>query len=40
MTTSLDANNSYSNFERDYELNNNEKYFTVAEMETFQVSFN
>ena len=39
-TTSLDANNSYSNFEKDYELNNNEKYFTVAEMETFQVTFN
>lgn len=38
--TSVEANNSYSNFERDYELNNNEKYFTVAEMETFQVSFN
>ena len=39
-TTLLDANNSYSNFEKDYELNNNEKFFTVAEMETFQVIFN
>ncbi len=39
-TTSAEANNSFSNFEKDYELNNNEKYFTVAEMETFQVSFN
>lgn len=39
-TSSSDANNSYSNFEKDYELNNNEKFFTVAEMETFQISFN
>ena len=39
-TTSAEAKNSFSNFEKDYELNNNEKYFSVAEMETFQVSFN
>ena len=39
-STSSEANNSYSNFEKDYELNNNEKYFIVAEMETFQISFN
>ena len=35
-----DVNNSYLGFERDYELNNNQQYFTVSEMETFQISFN
>ena len=34
------ANKSYSNFERDYELNNNQQYFTVEEMETFQIRLN
>ena len=38
--SSSNANISYSNFERDYEMNNNQQYFTVAEMETFQISFN
>ena len=38
--SSANANNSYSSFERDYELNNNQQYFTVAEMETFQINFN
>lgn len=33
------ANCSYLGFERDYELNNNQQYFTVSEMETFQISF-
>jgi hypothetical protein len=33
------VNNSYLGFERDYELNNNQQYFTVSEMETFQISF-
>ena len=33
------ANNSYLGFERNYELNNNQQYFTVSEMETFQISF-
>ena len=34
------VNNSYLGFERNYELNNNQQYFTVSEMETFQISFN
>jgi hypothetical protein len=33
-------NDSYLGFERDHELNNNQQYFTVSEMETFQISFN
>ena len=33
------ADASFCGFEKDYELNNSEKYFTVKEMETFQVSF-
>ena len=38
--SSSSANISYSNYEKDYEMNNNQQYFTVAEMETFQISFN
>ena len=34
-----DANNSYTGFEKDYELNNNEQYFQVKEMETFLIEF-
>ena len=34
------ANNTYLGFERDYEINNNQQYFQVAEMETFLISFN
>ena len=30
----------FSGFERDYELNNNQKNFTVTEMETYQIYFN
>jgi hypothetical protein len=33
-------NNSFLGFERDYEINNNQQYFTVAELETFQIKFN
>ena len=47
----LNSNNSYTctkskadvsfyGFEKDYELNNGEQYFTVQEIETFQISFN
>ena len=39
-TTYTEANYSYLGFERNYELNNNQQYFTVSEMETFQISFN
>ena len=35
-----DADKSFYGFEKDYELNNGECYFTVQEMETFQISFN
>ena len=38
--TKSSVDNSFSGFERDYELNNNQKNFTVAEMETFQICFN
>ena len=34
------ANNSFYGFEKDYELNNGEQYFTIQEIETFQISFN
>ena len=34
------ADNSFLGFEKDYELNNNEQYFQVKEMETFQITFN
>ena len=34
------ASNSFLGFERDYELNNNQKNFTVTEMETYQICFN
>ena len=34
-----DANNSYTGFEKDYELNNNEQNFQVKEMETFLIEF-
>ena len=33
------ADNSYTGFEKDYELNNNEQYFQVKEMETFLIEF-
>ena len=33
------ADNSYTGFEKDYELNNNEQYFLVKEMETFLIEF-
>ena len=47
----LNSNNSYTctkskadvsfyGFEKDYELNNGEQYFTVQEIETFQILFN
>ena len=40
-TNSKSANNgAYLGFERDYEINNNQQYFTVAELETFQIKFN
>ena len=38
--TKSDAEKSFYGFEKDYELNNGECYFTVQEMETFQISFN
>ena len=31
---------AFLGFERDYELNNNQQYFTVGEMETYQIYFN
>ena len=34
-----DADKSYTGFEKDYELNNNEQYFQVKEMETFLIEF-
>ena len=34
------ADYSFLGFEKDYELNNNEQYFQVKEMETFQITFN
>ena len=34
-----DADNRFLGFSSDYELNNNEQYFTVKEMETFQICF-
>ena len=33
------AEYSYTGFEKDYELNNNEQYFQVKEMETFLIEF-
>ena len=33
------ADESYTGFEKDYELNNNEQYFQVKEMETFLIEF-
>ena len=33
------ADHSFLGFSSDYELNNNEQYFTVKEMETFQICF-
>ena len=33
------ADNSYTGFEKDYELNNNEQFFQVKEMETFLIEF-
>ena len=33
------ADNRFLGFSSDYELNNNEQYFTVKEMETFQICF-
>ena len=38
--TKIDADYNFYSFERDYELNNNEQYFTVKEMETFQITYN
>ena len=38
--TKSDAEKSFYGFEKDYELNNGERQFTVQEMETFQISFN
>ena len=35
-----DADWNFYSFERNYELNNNEQFFTVKEMETFQITFN
>ena len=35
-----DADISFTGFIKDYELNNNEKYFQVKELETFQIVFN
>ena len=32
-----DADNRFLGFSSDYELNNNEQFFTVKEMETFQI---
>ena len=34
------ADVSFYGFEKDFELNNGEQYFTVEEIETFQISFN
>ena len=34
------ADYSFLGFEKDYELNNNEQYFQVKELETFQITFN
>ena len=34
-----DADNNFLGFSSDYELNNNEQFFTVKEMETFQICF-
>ena len=34
------ADTSFLGFEKDYELNNNEQYFQVKELETFQITFN
>ena len=33
------ADKSYTGFEKDYELNNNEQNFQVKEMETFLIEF-
>ena len=33
-------NVTYLGFERDYEINNNQQYFQVTEIETFQIKFN
>ena len=38
--TKSDADASFTGFIKDYELNNNEKYFQVKELETFQIVFN
>ena len=38
--TKSNADVSFIGFEKDYELNNCEKNFTVQEIETFQISFN
>ena len=38
--TKSNADYSYIGFENDFELNNNEQYFQVKEMETFLVEFN
>ena len=38
--TKSKADVSFIGFEKDYELNNCEKNFTVQEIETFQISFN
>ena len=38
--TKSNADVSFYGFEKDYELNNGEQYFTVQEIETFQISFN
>ena len=38
--TQSNVSNRFSGFERDYELNNNQKNFTVTEMETYQIYFN
>ena len=38
--TKSSMNTTYLGFERDYEINNNQQYFQVAEIETFQIKFN
>ena len=38
--TKSSADVSFTGFEKDYELNNNEQYFQVKEMETFLIEFN
>jgi len=38
--TASNSNLNYSGFERDHELNNNQQYFKVVEMETFKINFN